>query len=188
MRKYVWLILLLAIVALAGIGGALAMSITVLGDFEYEEQWVRALLEVGLIALLGVVAVAVLDRFKDTLQQRDAAGNLKLDVLNGLSRAYMDVKLVRRKIQAGGQLADPQTDRLNEIQVLVELHMHDNAQLFRRTGELQGHLRTMEQYLDKVANEPASQERRGFAGAGFEVFSDAYESAAQLIRPEIAGR
>jgi hypothetical protein len=183
-----WLILLLAIVTLSGIGGALALSVTVLGGFLYEEAWVQALLQMGLIGVLGGVGTGVLERFKEALQRRRDVSYLRLDVLKALRRAYMDAKLVRRKMQASGQLADAQVDRLNEIQVLVELHMRDNAHLFRQTSELQGHLKTMEHYLHKVANEPGSAERRGFAGEGFEVFADAYESASDLIRPEIAGR
>jgi hypothetical protein len=62
----------------------------------------RDAFQVGLIAVLGIVTSGVLEFFKDSLQRRRDLSRLQFDVLTELSRAYMDVKLERRKIQATG--------------------------------------------------------------------------------------
>lgn len=185
-----WLILLLAAVAVLGVGGALALSLKVLGGrLQYEQEWVRALLDAGLIAVLGIVTSTVLERFKDTLQQRRDDSRLRFDVLTDLSRAYMDVKLVRRRVQGAGSFTTTETDQLNETQVLVELHIHNSLGLFKPNSGLKAHLRTMEDYLNKVANQANSKERSEFGSKeGFKVFADAYDGAAALMRSEISGR
>jgi len=189
MRQNVWLIFLLAAVVVFGVGGALVLSLNAPGGgIEYRQEWVRALLQAGLIAALGVVTSAVLERFKDALQQRRDDSKLRFDVLTDLSRHYMEVKLVRRKLQAADAFTATETDQLNQIQVLVELHMRNSVRLFRQASVLEAHLKTMEHYLNKVANEPSSEERREFLSKGFKVFADAFENAAMLIRAEIAGR
>jgi prepilin signal peptidase PulO-like enzyme (type II secretory pathway) len=188
MRKYIWLILLLTIVAAFGIGGALALSLKGGDGFKYEQEWVHALLQAGLIAVLGIVTSGVLERFKDTLQQRRDDSKLRFDVLTELSRAYMDIKLVRRKMQTANGFLATETDLLNQIQVVVELHKRNSVRLFRQGSELEGHLRDMERYLNKVANKADSPQRSGFCSDGFKDFSNAYEMAAMLIRNGIAGR
>jgi len=146
------------------------------------------LLQVGLIGVLGIVTSGVLERFKNTLQQRRDDSKLRFDVLTELSRAYMDVKLVRRKIQASKAFTAAEADLLNQNQVLFELHMHNSVHLFRQSPELAGRLKTMEHYLNRVANEPDSAERRDFDSFGFKGFSRAYGDAAMLMRQDIAGR
>jgi hypothetical protein len=189
MRQYRWLISLLAAVAILGVGAALALSFDVQHrTLRHEQEWVRALLQVGLIAVFGVATAGILERLKDTLQQRRDDSKLRFDVLEELSRMYMDVKLIRRKVQANNELTPTQIDRLNEIQVLVELHMRDSIRLFRKSSDLQAHLETMEHYLNELANKSNSEERRGFSSKGFKVFSVAYERSAALVRDEISGR
>jgi hypothetical protein len=187
MRQYVWLILLLVAVAAFGVGGALALSLKGGGGFKYEQEWVHALLQAGLIAVLGIVTSGVLERFKDTLQQRRDDSKLRFEVLRELGRAYMDVKLVRRKLQAANGFTATETDLLNQIQVTVELHKQNSVRLFGHGSELEGHLKDMEHYLNEVANEADSPQRLGFCSHGFKDFSNAYKSAATLIRNEIAG-
>jgi hypothetical protein len=53
-----------------GIGGAVVLTVKGGGGPQYEIEWVRALLQAGLTAVLGIVTSSVLERFKDTLQQR----------------------------------------------------------------------------------------------------------------------
>ncbi len=187
MRQNVWLILLLA--GVLGVGGALALSLKAPGG--YEKEWVQALLQTGLIAVLGAVTSLVLARFNDALQQRRDDGKLRFDVLTDLTEGYMKVKLVRRKLQArklqaGNSFTATETDQLNEVQVRIETHKHNSVRLFRETSALEGHLKTMEHYLNEVANNPSSKEGRGFISKeGFRVFSQAFRDAADLIRAEI---
>jgi hypothetical protein len=189
MRRHIWLILLLTAVALLGVGGALVLSLKApSAAHHYQQEWVKALLQAGLIAVLGIVTSGVLERFKDTLQQRRDESKLRLDVLTELSRAYMDVKLVRRKIQATNAFTASETDILNQKQIIFEMHMYNSVRLFRQSSELAGYLKTMEHYLNTVANEPKSSERRNFDSGGFKAFSQAYGDAATLMRVEIAGR
>jgi hypothetical protein len=190
-RQNVWLIMLLAALAIFGVSGALLLSLKDLGrDLEHEQEWVRALLQVGLITAVGIVTSGVLERFKDSLQQRHDDSKLRFDVLTELSRAYMEVKLVRRKVQAaGGAFTATETDLLNETQVLVELHMHNSVHLFKQKSGLEDKLKTMEDYLNKVANDANSKEQREFCSTeGFTVFAHAFHDTSALIKGEIAGR
>lgn len=190
MRRSVLLIFTLVAIAVFGVGLALALSLNAnAGRLQFREEWVRALLQVGLIAVLGVVTSYVLERFKDANQQRGDDSRLRFDVLTELSRAYMDVRLLRRKVQASqGGFTASDTDLLNEIQVKVELHKRNSVNLFNKSSELKDRLEKMERYLNHVANQDNSEERRGFSSEGFRAFADAFEAAAVLIRKEIAGR
>jgi hypothetical protein len=151
---------------------------------------VRALLQLGLIAVLGVVTSYVLERFKEANQQRRDVSRLRFDVLTELSRAYMDVKLLRRKVQVShGAFTATDADLLNEIQVKFELHKRNSVSLFDKNSELKDRLDKIEKYLNHVANKDNSEERRGFSSKeGFKDFADTFEAAAALIRKEIAGR
>jgi hypothetical protein len=185
------LIFTLSVIAVLGVGLALALSLNAIGgNLQYREEWVRAFLQVGLIAVLGVVTSYVLELFKDANQQRRDDSRLRFDVLAELSRAYMDVKLIRRKIQAShSSLTATDADLLNEIQVKFELHKRNSVSLFGKNSELERRLDRMEKYLNRVANKHDSEERRGFSSKeGFEDFADTFEAAAALIRKEIAGR
>jgi hypothetical protein len=184
-----WLLLCLAIVTAGGIGGALMLSLKEDGALHHEEQWVQALLEAGLIATLGVVLSWVLERYKAGEQQRRDESKVRLGVLSELSRAYMDVKLVRRKLQAGEPFSDALRDRLNQDQVAIELHARTSTHLFRQSAALKHLLTLMEKYLNKVANKPESPERGAFRdAAGFRGFSTPYRQAVALILQEITGR
>src|SRR5262245_19128810 len=92
-----WRLLLLVLVAVGCVGGALLLSLAPpLQNFQYQQEWVSALLQAGLVAAAGIVVSAVGDRIRDNIQQQRDLGKLRYDVLAGLSRTYMDVKLVRR--------------------------------------------------------------------------------------------
>jgi hypothetical protein len=188
MRQYLWLVLLLAIAVLA-LGGALKLSLKGDGHLQYETEWVRALLQIGLVAVFGIVTSVVLEHFKDTLQQRRDDSKLRFTVLAEVTRAYNDVKLVRRKIQAGEAFTETIADRLNQSQLTIEFHKRNSTRLFHQANELHGFLYEMEHYLNKVANEPDSEQRRGFDSKGFKKsFSVPHAEAATLIRNEIGGR
>lgn len=178
-------ILVLALVALIGISGALALSLRT-GSLQYEEEWVRALLQAGLIAVLGIVTSAVLESFKDALQLRRDKGRLKLDVFNEINRAYLDVKLVRRRFQSSGLLSADDITYLNERQLLLEQHKNNSCVLFSAPTVMQKHLRAMERYLNRAANKPESTERAEFVGRGFESFSESYHALADLLREDVA--
>jgi hypothetical protein len=178
-------ILFLVLVALIGISGALGLSLRT-GSLRYEQEWVRALLEAGLIAVFGIVTSAVLESFKDALQVRRDQGKLKLDVFNEINRAYLDVKLLRRRFQASGSLSDDDITYLNERQLLLEQHKNNSCVLFSDPLVLQQHLREMERYLNKAANKPDSTERLEFVGRGFDIFSDHYHALAGLLRVDVA--
>ena len=186
MRDRGWLALVGAI-AVGGIGGAVVLSTT--GgkwDFQHEQEWVRALLQVGLIAVLGIVTSAVLERFKDALQQRRDKSKLRFDVLTEVSRTYMDVKLVRRKLQQSNKFTSTDVDALNQLQVVLELHENNSGRLFAHKTQLEKYLSSMEKYLNKVANEPTSQQHREFTGDGFKAeFSVPFSQARDLILLEI---
>ncbi|WP_166300735.1 hypothetical protein [Bradyrhizobium sp. 2S1] len=189
MRKHFSLLLLLVLIAVGGLGGALAFSLCAAPVvLKHEAEWVRALLQVGLVGVLGIVTSVVIERFKESIQQQRDSSKLRHDIMTELSRSYMDVKLVRRRIQASRTFTNTDIDDLNRLQASVELHKRNSAGIFRRSSELKPHLRTMENYLNKVANKPASPEHSGFSSSGFDTFADAYEEAATLIREEIGGR
>jgi hypothetical protein len=178
-------VLVLALVALIGISGALGLSLRT-GSLKYEQEWVRALLQAGLIAVLGIVTSAVLESFKDALQVRRDKGKLKLDVFNEINRAYLDVKLVRRRFQASRSLSADDITYLNERQLLLEQHKNNSCVLFSDPAVLQEHLRAMERYLNRAANKPDSRERAEFAGRGFDEFSEHYHALADLLRVDVA--
>ncbi|MGX1050862.1 hypothetical protein AB7M74_001797 [Bradyrhizobium japonicum] len=189
MRKHFWLLLLLVLIAAGGLGGALAFS---LGAppvvLRHEVEWVRALLQAGLVGVLGIVTSLVIERFKESIQQQRDASKLRHEILTELSRWYMDVKLVRRKVQASRTFTTTDIDDLNRLQVEVELHSRNSAGRFQKSKELKLQLRKMEKYLNKVANSPASPEHSEFSSSGFYSFADDYEEAATLIQAEIGGR
>ncbi|HEY0725824.1 MAG TPA: hypothetical protein VGD41_17880 [Pyrinomonadaceae bacterium] len=174
----------LAIVALVGISGALALSLRP-GPLQFQQEWVRALLQMGLIAVFGIVTSAVLESFKDALQFRRDRGKLKLDTFNEINRAYLDVKLVRRRLQASGSLSTDDVTHLNERQLLLEQHKNNSCVLFSKPDEVQQHLRAMERYLNRAANKPQSPERANFASRGFDEFSDHYHALADLLRVDV---
>lgn len=174
----------LAIIALGGICGALALSLRS-GTLQYEQEWVRALLQAGLIAVFGIVTSAVLESFKDALQVRRDRGKLKLDVFNDINRAYLDVKLVRRSFQVSGSLTAEDVKYLNERQLLLEQHKNDSYVLFKHSKKVRECLLAMERYLNRAANKPGSPERAGFAERGFDEFSKPYHALADLLRMDV---
>ena len=174
----------LAFVALVGISGALALSLRTSG-LKYEQEWVHALLQTGLIAVFGIVTSAVLESFKDALQFRRDRSKLKLDTFNEINRAYLDVKLVRRSLQASGSLTTGDVKHLNECQLLLEQHKNNSCVLFSKQDEVQKHLRAMERYLNRAANKPQSPERANFTSRGFDEFSDHYHDLADLLRVDV---
>lgn len=187
MRKHFWLLFLLVLIAAGGVGGALAITMRPSPvAFRNEAEWVSALLQAGLVGVLGIVTSVVIEILKDSIQQQRDYSKLRQDILTELSRTYMDVKLVRRKVQASRTFTNTDIDDLNQLQIDVELQMHNRAGFFRGSSELKKHLKSMEHYLNKVANEHSSSEHRGFCSReGFRSFANAYENAATLIRAEI---
>lgn len=179
------LVLLVIAIAIVSLGGALALS-GAFQSLQYRQEWVRALLQVGAIAVLGIVTSAVLEQFKDDLQRRRDNSKLRLEALKELTRAYMDVKLVRRKGQASKAFSEEQTDALNRSQVTLETLKHTSCRLFRRRSkELEGHLSVMEKYLNHATNNPESPERSGFLAKGFKPFSVAFHCTKDLMLREI---
>lgn len=184
-----WKILLA--IAAVGVGSAL-----ILGSdrnpihLKYEQEWVRVLLQVGLVAIAGIVTSLVLERFKDALQQRRDISRLRFDVLNNLSQTYNDVKLVRRKLQNSNLVfTDDDVNELNQLQLQIELHKRVNVSSFRQENTLFKYLDIMEKYLNRAANNPGSKERAGFCTKpGFKVFSKAFEKALKLIKAEISNQ
>jgi hypothetical protein len=170
------------VIAVAGVGGAVAISST---DVPHEQEWVRALLQVGLIGVFGLVISVVLERFKDTLQQRRDTSKLRFDVLKDLSQTYMDVKFVRRKLQASKTFGSSELDELNQLQLQIELHKRVSIHSFRQSGPLETHLDAMEKYLNAAANNSGSPERSGFLSHGFRDFADEYKEAIAIIQSEI---
>ena len=187
MKHATWICILPLVVAILGAGGALLMS---LGNwtFKYEEAWVRALLQVGLVGVFGLVISVVLENFKDGLQQRRDASKLRFDTLTDFSRTYMDVKIVRRRLQATKKFTAREIDELNQLQVQIELHKHVSVHSFKQHAQLLQELEKMEKYLNHAANDPNSSERSGFLSKGFRDFADAYKYAIEIIQKEIATR
>lgn len=185
MKHVIWAAILPVAVAIVGIGGAFVLSFGH-WTFEYEDAWVRALLQVGLVGVFGLVISVALEHFKDGLQQRRDASRLRFDTLTDLSRTYMDVKLVRRRLQATKQFTASEIDELNQLQVQIELHKRVSVHSFKQHAVLRQHLKTMERYLNHVANDPNSPERSGFLSNGFRDFANAYNHAIEIVQNEIA--
>ena len=187
MHPYRHLVIVLSLVAVVGIGFALALSVCEGDQLQHEVEWVKALLQAGLIAVLGAVTSGVLEAIKDAIQQRRDESRLRFDALTELERIYMDVKLVRRAAQASGNLDANQTQELNERQVTLEL-LKSNSNQFPQSADLDAQLSIMEKYLNRVATKPGSKEREGFLVAGFSQFAEAYKQASSLMRAEISTR
>lgn len=191
MRKgLVLLIVVLAGIAVLGLSGALLLSLKLVGNnLEYQVEWVRALLEVGLIGVTGTAASAVLERFKDGLQQRRDDSKLRFDMLTGLDDDYNEVKLVRRRLQKGGTFGDDEWEKVNLVQLRIEKYKKNCVSLFDDSDVLEKHLYDVESYLNKLANKATPERMQEFVSTeGFRVFADHYHNAARLIRSEIAGR
>jgi hypothetical protein len=184
MRRYYYLAIILAGVAVLGIGAALVLSLQHGEHLEYKGEWIRALLQVGLIAVLGAVTSGVLEVVKDAILQRRDESQLRFEALNELGSLYMDVKLIRREAQAAQSLSPKQINELNEQQVLLEL-LEANSSLFPEVPCLKEHLNSMEKYLNRVANKPDSPERKDFLEDGFHSFSAAFKMSASLMRSAI---
>lgn len=175
-------------VAAVGVGAALFLSLQPRDLLMYEQEWVKALLQAGLIAVLGVVTSGVLESFKDGLQRRRDQSKLRFEVLADIGRIYMDVKLARRRAQTAGSIDPLDLPELNERQVRLELHKHNSTTLFEFSTELKAALETMEKYLNRVANKPDSEERKQFIDReGFKVFSTAFHKVTSIMQQDIAG-
>lgn len=186
MRSYTRLILVLVAVFATCVGLALLLSRGHLGDLAYQQQWVEALLQAGIISVLGVVTTLVVEGFKDISQRRRDLSQLRFDILKEVSRAYFKVKLIRRKFQRSGTL---DADKLNELQIVFESHSKNSVGLFEHDARLQTSLTKMEKYLEKVANHPTSLERLGFAEAKpFRAgIADEYRAAVAAMHDVIGG-
>jgi len=190
-KQIVWLLFVLLVVAMAGIGSAIKLSALGPDVIKYQKEWVTALLQVGLIAVLGAVTTAVLELFKLGLQRSKDRSKLQLDVLSDLRQHYKKVKLIRRNYQASQTLSADDVKALNEVQLELEV-LRDDSDLFGRTSmQVFNALSKMERYLNHLANDSASTERATFQNSAppansFKVFSHAYKSAKTAMRLEIA--
>ena len=113
MRHTIWLTFLLLAIAVAGIGFAAKLSTHGPELIKYEKEWVTALLQAGVVAVLGTVTTAVLELFKSGLQRSKDQSKLQLDAYLELRRRRHEVKLIRRGFQSSGSLtADDVTNLL----------------------------------------------------------------------------
>jgi hypothetical protein len=130
-----WGTLALIAVATVGVGAASFLSLQPYELLKYQQEWVKALLQACLIAVLGVVTSGVLETFKDGLQRKRDQSKIRFDVLADVGRIYMDVKLVWRRAQAV-KTSDPvDLPELNARQVRLELHRHNSTALLEnQTG------------------------------------------------------
>lgn len=183
-----WGSLALIAVAAVGVGTALFLSLQPADLLKYQQEWVKALLQAGLIAVLGVVTSGVLESFKDGLQRKRDQSKIRFDVLADVGRIYMDVKLARRRAQAAKSIDSADLPELNARQVRLELHKHNSAALFEGHAALEAALENMERYLNRVANKPDSDERLRFIDReGFREFSAAFHEATAIMQQDIAG-
>lgn len=183
-----WGGLALTLVAAVGVGVALFLSLHPADFLKYQQEWVKALLQAGLIAVLGVVTSSVLESFKDGLQQKRDQSKIRFDVLADIGRIYMEVKLARRRAQAAKAIDSVDLPELNARQVRLELHKHNSVALFADHASLEAALERMERYLNRVANKPDSDEHRGFIDRdGFREFSVAFHEATAIMQQDIAG-
>ncbi|SRR6266496_949631 len=190
MRHTIWLLVVLLVIAIAGIGFAAKLSAHGPETIKYEKEWVTALLQAGLIAVLGAVTTAVLELFKHGLQRSKDQSKLQLDAYSELRRHYHEVKLIRRRFQASASLTADDVTSLNRIQLALE-GLRDDSDLFARSSQVSEALSTMESYLNHLANEQDSEERAHFHEStpperSFKVFSRAYSMASTAMRSEIA--
>ena len=191
MRHIPWFLLVLVTVAIVGIGYAFKLSGLGPEVIKYQKEWVTALLQAGLIAVLGMVTTAVLELFKSGLQESKDRSKLRLDAHSDLRSCYQKVKLLRRSYQAPQALTANDVHALNEIQLGLE-GLRDDSDLFgRSSAQVSDALSQMERYLNHLANDPASDERIHFQNSkppekSFKVFSHAYSMASTAMRLEIA--
>ncbi|MBM9515316.1 hypothetical protein, partial [Desulfogranum marinum] len=180
--------LVLAGVAAVAVGSALYLSLQPADLLKYQQEWVKALLQAGLITVLGVVTSSVLESFKEGLQQKRNQSRIRFDILNDIGRIYMDVKLARRRAQAVKRIESKDLQELNERQVQLELHKFNSVKLFKNHQGLEDALGTMEKYLNKVANKPETDEHQRFVDReGFRKFSVAFHEAKAIMQHYIVG-
>lgn len=183
-----WGSLALLAVAAVGVGTALFLSLQPADLLKYQQEWVKALLQAGLIAVLGVVTSGVLESFKDGLQRKRDQSKIRFDVLADIGRIYMDVKLSRRRAQAAKAIDPADLPELNARQVRLELHKYNSVALFEDHAGLEAALEKMERYLNRVVNKPDSDERLRFVDReGFRDFSLAFHEATAIMQQDIAG-
>ena len=183
-----WRSVALIAVAAVGVGTALVLSMQPSDLLRYQQEWVKALLQAGLIAVLGVVTSGVLESFKDGLQRKRDQSKIRFDVLADVGRIYMDVKLARRRMQAVKAIDPADLTELNALQVRLELHKHNSPALFADDAGLEAALEKMERYLNRAANKPESDERLNFLEReGFKELSSAFHEATAIMQQDIAG-
>lgn len=188
------LVITLVATAIVALVIALYLSHNTEELIEHEDVWVKALLQIGLISMVGAAISMALERFKERLQQRRDLSTLRFKILDELSRAYMEVKLIRRAVQKSPpntedphNLSDDIVAELNQLQAVFELHKRNSIYQFPDSNELKAHLKMMERYLNLVANEPESDERIGFRSNEFNEFAEAYKKTEGLIHRAISG-
>ena len=176
-------VLALTVIALATLSVALYLSLQPVPSLEYQVEWVKSLLQAGVIAVLGVVTSVVLESFKIGLQRVRDQSKIRFDVRADIARVYMDVKLIRRRAQSAKSIAPDDVVKLNVRQVKLELHKYNSTPLFHSKEELEAALSQMEKYLNRVANKPQSEEHRRFAESeGFRTFSLAFRRAMAVMQ------
>lgn len=176
----------LVVVAVVSVGVALFLSLRPTDLLKYQDEWVKALLHSGLIAVLGVVTTGVLEVFKEGLQRRRDQSKIRFDVLADVGRIYMDVKLIRRKAQKTESIEENDFQELNERQVQLELHKHNSGNLFNNRKGFEESIEKMEKYLNRVANKPRSDEHQRFTEReGFKEFSNAFHEANSIMQHDI---
>jgi hypothetical protein len=191
MRHVIWLLFVLLLIAIAGIGAAAKLSALGPELIKYEKEWVTALLQAGLIAVLGAVTTAVLEVFKSGMQRSKDRGKLQVNAYRALRRHYDAVKLMRRRFQSSHNLTTEDVTSLNTIQLDLE-GLRDDSDLFARSSAVFSALKTMEIYLNHLANDQGSEERKHFDESksppetSFKVFSRAFAAAAKEMRFEMA--
>ena len=182
-----WGTLLLTFVAIVAVGAALILSLHPTEVLKHENEWVKALLQAGLIAVLGVVTSAVLETFKDSLQRPRDQSKIRFDVLGDIARIYMDLKLVRLRFHVATSIASDDISELNDSQVRLELHKYNSVSIFKGDAALKEALDKMEKYLNRVANKSESDERLRFCDRdGFKVFASAFHEAIIIMQQDIA--
>lgn len=190
MRQILWLLIILMLIAIVGLGFAAKLSTLGPDVIKYESEWVTALLQVGLIATIGAVTTLTLEILKSSLQRSKDQSNLKRDAYYELRQQYQAVKLIRRRFQVSKLFTPEEVASLNTIQLALE-GLRDDSDLFARSAEICEELSKMETYLNHLANKEDSSERAHFHESkppeqSFKQFSLPYSAASTAMRWEFA--
>jgi len=135
-------------------------------------EYVKALVQVITITILGNFIALVVDKFRRERREYDTRQEFRKNSLTLLSRAYADTKLTRRLVRARGlqkpndqesktdqvilECYDKYAPKLSEVQLTFESirkEIETSPHIFSATDVLVAGIKKMDDYLNEISRE-----------------------------------